>query len=57
MNIQGPNGLGNAVDTYPQPSIVELKEFYEISIYTYDASTKKNSKCVCYLTCFTLMWR
>lgn len=55
MNIQGPNGLGNAVDTYPQPSIVELKEFYEISIYTYDASTKKNSKCVCYLTCFTLM--
>ena len=27
MTIQGPNGLGDAIDTYHQPLIVELKEF------------------------------
>lgn len=42
MLIPGPNGLGDAKDTYLQPLIEELKELSEVGVVTYDASTKNN---------------
>ncbi|XP_049381430.1 uncharacterized protein LOC125846002 [Solanum stenotomum] len=44
MIIPGPNGPGDAIDTYLQPLIEELKELWEVGIETYDASTKQNFK-------------
>ncbi|XP_049345089.1 uncharacterized protein LOC125809514 [Solanum verrucosum] len=44
MLIPGPNGPGNAIDTYLQPLIEELKELWEVGIETYDALAKKNFK-------------
>ncbi|XP_015168116.1 uncharacterized protein [Solanum tuberosum] len=44
MLILGPNGPGDAIDTYLQPLIEELKELWEVGIETYDASTKQNFK-------------
>ncbi|WMV09410.1 hypothetical protein MTR67_002795 [Solanum verrucosum] len=44
MLIPGPNGPGDAIDTYLQPLIEELKELWEVGIETYDASTRTNFK-------------
>ncbi|WMV40936.1 hypothetical protein MTR67_034321 [Solanum verrucosum] len=44
MLIPGPNGPGDAIDTYLQPLIEELKELWEVGIETFDASTKQNFK-------------
>ncbi|KAH0654399.1 hypothetical protein KY289_032077 [Solanum tuberosum] len=44
MLIPGPNGPGDAIDTYLQPLIEELKELWEVGIETYDASARKNFK-------------
>ncbi|XP_049397294.1 uncharacterized protein LOC125861439 [Solanum stenotomum] len=44
MLIPGPNGPGDAIDTYLQPLIEEWKELWEVGIETYDASTKQNFK-------------
>ncbi|WMV38457.1 hypothetical protein MTR67_031842 [Solanum verrucosum] len=44
MLIPGPNGPGDAIDTYLQPLIEELKELWDVGIETYDASTRKNFK-------------
>ncbi|KAH0750560.1 hypothetical protein KY290_029792 [Solanum tuberosum] len=44
MIIPGPNGPGDAIDTYLQPLIEELKELWEVGIETYDASTRQNFK-------------
>ncbi|XP_015168561.1 uncharacterized protein [Solanum tuberosum] len=38
MLIPGPNGPGDAIDTYIQPLIKELKELWEVGIETFDAS-------------------
>ncbi|WMV45257.1 hypothetical protein MTR67_038642 [Solanum verrucosum] len=44
MLIPGPNGPGDAIDTYLQPLIDELKELWKVGIETYDASTRTNFK-------------
>ena len=44
MLIPGPNGPGDAIDTYLQPLIEELKELWEVGIETCDASTTTNFK-------------
>ena len=44
MLIPGPDGPGDAIDTYLQPLIEELKELSDIGIETFDASTKQNFK-------------
>ena len=44
MLIPGPNGPGDAIDTYLQPLIEKLKELWEVGIETYDASTRINFK-------------
>ncbi|XP_015162178.1 uncharacterized protein [Solanum tuberosum] len=44
MLIPGPNGPGDAIDTYLQPLIEELTEWWDVGIETYDASTRKNFK-------------
>ncbi|KAK6794141.1 hypothetical protein RDI58_007594 [Solanum bulbocastanum] len=44
MFILGLNCPRDAIDTYLQPLIEELKELWEVDIETYDASTKQNFK-------------
>ncbi|WMV24384.1 hypothetical protein MTR67_017769 [Solanum verrucosum] len=44
MIIPGPNGPGDAIDTYLQSLIEELKELWDVGIETYDASTRHNFK-------------
>ena len=44
MLTPGPNGPGDAIDTYLQPLIEELKELWEVGIETCDASTRTNFK-------------
>ncbi|WMV20185.1 hypothetical protein MTR67_013570 [Solanum verrucosum] len=44
MLIPGPDSPGDAIDTYLQPLIEELKELWNIGIETFDASTKQNFK-------------
>ncbi|XP_019248394.1 PREDICTED: uncharacterized protein LOC109227650 [Nicotiana attenuata] len=39
-----PNSPGDAIDTYLQPLIEELKELWEVGIETFDASSKQNFK-------------
>lgn len=41
MLIFGPDGLGDAIDTYVHPLVYELKELWEVGIVTNDASTKQ----------------
>lgn len=40
MLIPGPDSLRDAIDIYLQPLIEELKELWEISVQTFDASTR-----------------
>ena len=44
MLIPGPNSPGDAIDTYLQLLIEELKELWEVGLETYDASARKNFK-------------
>ncbi|WMV09273.1 hypothetical protein MTR67_002658 [Solanum verrucosum] len=44
MIIPGPNGPRDAIDTYLQPLIEDLKELWEVGIETYDALTRQNFK-------------
>ncbi|WMV10036.1 hypothetical protein MTR67_003421 [Solanum verrucosum] len=44
MLIPGPTGPGDAIDTYLQPLIEELKELWDVGVETYDASAKQNFK-------------
>ncbi|XP_019225059.1 PREDICTED: uncharacterized protein LOC109206668 [Nicotiana attenuata] len=44
MLIPGPDSPGDAIDTYLQPLIEELKELWEVGIETFDASSKQNFK-------------
>ena len=40
--IPGPKGPGNDIDVFLRPLIDELKDLWEIVVYTYDTSTQEN---------------
>ncbi|CAK8543900.1 unnamed protein product [Lathyrus sativus] len=42
--IPGPQSPGNDIDVYLQPLIEELKELWELGVYTYDASKNQTFK-------------
>ncbi|XP_015162550.1 uncharacterized protein [Solanum tuberosum] len=44
MIIPGPNGPRDAIHTYLQPLIEELKELWEVGVETSDTSTRQNFK-------------
>ncbi|KAH0657059.1 hypothetical protein KY285_031941 [Solanum tuberosum] len=44
MLIPSPTSPGDAIDTYLQPLIEELKELWDVGVETYDASAKQNFK-------------
>ena len=46
MIIPGPKSPGNNIDVYLQPLIDELNVLWEDGVETYDAATKKNSRCM-----------
>ena len=41
MIIPGKSSLGNDIDVYLQPLIVELKELWEVGVETYDVVTNQ----------------
>ena len=51
MLIPGPDGPGDAIDTYLQPLIDELKELWELGVETFDVSTRQN-----FMMHAALMW-